>query len=276
MVRCCVPSEFKTRRFYTACLAEILGTMFLVLVGCGSCSSPVDVVRISLTFTMAISTIVWNVGRVSGGHLNPAVTIGFLVARRITVGRALFFIISQVIGALIGAVLLKGVIASGTTFAGLRQSLGTSGPSAGVTDLEVFGVELLITFVLVWTVFATVDGRRTDTQGSKPLAIGMAIGMCHLWAVPYTGAGMNPARVVGPAIVSGTYTAHWAYWAGPIVGGIAAALIYEFIFAVNATSSKIRGWATTFDYEDDEYDNDGKVMPVTNDNDNKDMQMNRV
>ncbi|ELU08026.1 hypothetical protein CAPTEDRAFT_167790, partial [Capitella teleta] len=273
MVQCCVPSELKALRFYVACLGEVLGTFFLVLVGCGSCSPPGDVVRISLTFTLAIATIVWNVGRVSGGHLNPAVTIGFLVARRITVGRAFFYVLAQVVGAILGAVTLKGLVANKEGWEKFRESLGTSTRADGVTEVEVFGVELLITFVLVWTVFATVDSKRSDTQGSKPLAIGLAIGMCHLWAVPFTGAGMNPARVVGPAIVSSSYDAHWAYWAGPIVGGILAALIYEFIFAVNATSSKLRGWATTFTYDEEEYDNNGKVMQVTND---KDVQMNRI
>lgn len=170
--------DIRTKKLYTALAAEFIGVLILVLVGCGSClhKESSNVVRISLVFAFSIATLVWATAHVSGGHLNPAVTLGFLVTRRITAVRALLYTVAQVAGALVGALLLKAL----TTNPG---NLCTSGPNFDVTSGQVFGIELLITFVLVWTVFATVDDQRTDLNGSGPLAIGLAIGMCHLWAV---------------------------------------------------------------------------------------------
>jgi aquaporin-4 len=129
-------------------------------------------------------------------------------------------------------------------------------------------VELLITFVLVWTVFATCDGQRTDLAGSGPLAIGLSIAMCHLWAVPYTGSGMNPARVFGAAAAGSDLKAHvhWVYWVGPLIGGALAALLYDFVFAVNSTGEKVRGYFTG-GYDDSHYDKNGRKPASTNDQD---------
>ena len=178
--------EAQSPRLYVALLAELLGTLFLVLVACGSCSPfsapDTGVVRISLAFAFSIATIVWNTARVSGGHLNPAVTVGFLVTRRISVVRALLYVGVQMLGAVLGAAIL---LALSNDYGEFHDSLGTSSPpkTGGVSGVQVLIIELLITFVLVWTVFATVDPRRTDLAGSGPLAIGLSIGMCHLWAV---------------------------------------------------------------------------------------------
>ena len=173
--------EALSPRLYVALVAELLGTLFLVLVACGSASpwSSTDptTVQISLTFAFSVATIVWNIGHISGGHINPAVTFSLLVARRVSLVRAGLYIIAQCLGAMAGAGILYG-LAPGTF-----TTLGTSTPGTDVTKAQVMGVELLITFVLVWTVFATIDPGRTDHQGSGPLAIGLAIGMSHLWAV---------------------------------------------------------------------------------------------
>ena len=171
-------ADIRSKKFWVAGLAEFFGVLFLVLVGCGACLSleQSNIVRISLAFALSIATLVWATAHVSGGHLNPAVTLGFLVTRRMTILRALLYAICQVAGAIVGAGILR-------TLSPNPQTLGTSAPSDGVRLGQVFGIELLITFVLVWTVFATVDGQRTDLSGSGPLAIGLSIGMCHLWAV---------------------------------------------------------------------------------------------
>ena len=178
--------DLKSRSLYTALLAELLGVLFLVVVACGSCAGNSTVVQISLCFALSIATIVWNTCRVSGGHLNPAVTVAMLVTRRISLVRAVLYVVMQMLGALLGAAILLATMgdiknAKGVEFS---TSLGTSSPSNPETGAgQVFGIELLITFVLVWTVFATCDSRRTDLAGSGPLAIGLSIGMCHLWAV---------------------------------------------------------------------------------------------
>lgn len=249
--------DLKSRRTYVAMAAELLATFFLVLIACGSCATwphtgAPTVVQISLCFGFSIATLVWCVCHVSGGHLNPAVTIGFLITRKISLVRSIFYIVAQLLGAIAGAGILKLV-----TPDGVLNNLGTSSPGADMSSGKTFGVELLITFVLVFTVFAACDNRRNDLGGSIPLTVGLAIAMCHLFAVPYTGAGMNPARVFGPALIAGEWKHHWAYWIGPIVGGIMAAIIYDHVFAVNATPSKSRGFIKR-NYDDNRYDRQGE------------------
>ena len=253
--------DLRSRRTYVAVLAELLATFFLVLVACGSCAAwfkggvaqPPTTVQISLCFGFSIATLVWCVAHVSGGHLNPAVTLGFMVTRKISIVRGLFYMVAQVLGAIAGAGILDIL-----TPDSVLSNLGTSGPAAGYSAGKTFGVELLITFVLVFTVFSACDGQRSDRGGSIPLTIGLSIAMCHLWAVPYTGSGMNPARVFGPALISGNWKHHWAYWVGPLIGGALAALIYDFLFAVNATPAKLRGFFGR-DYDDADYGKNGKT-----------------
>jgi len=272
--------DVKTVKLWTALLAELLGTMFLVLVACGACAKfpvippepsdptaepptkpgvvlcdpPGDIVQISLAFGFSVGTIVWIICRVSGGHINPAVTFGFLVTRKITVIRAVLYIVSQCVGALLGALILKAVSPIEA-----NKNLGHSAPNALVSTTQALFIEMLITFVLVWTVFATCDSQRKDLSGSGPLAIGLSIAMCHLWAVPYTGSGMNPARVFGVAVVSNNFDAsvHWAYWVGPLIGAALAAWLYDFGLAVNSTGSKVKGFFA-LSYEDSQYDSEGR------------------
>lgn len=171
--------DIKSKKFYVALLAEFLGTLLLVLVACGSCISPgTNTVQISLCFGFSVASIVWAIANVSGGHINPAVTIGFLATRKISIVRALLYIVVQSLGAVVGAGLLKALTPSN-----LQGTLGTSSPGPGVSAGQAFGVELVLAFVLVFVVFGTCDGNRRDLSGSGPLAIGISIAMCHLWAV---------------------------------------------------------------------------------------------
>jgi len=283
--------DVRTLKFWVALLAEFIGTAFLVLVACGSCANfknvayqdPVDnsattvqttasskiplqkvlcapeadLVKISLSFGFSVATIVWIIARVSGGHINPAVTFGFLVTRKISVIRALLYIVVQCLGALLGAALLGMVSPPEAMVDDLLP--GHSAPHQHAHVYQTLAVEMFITFVLVFTVFATCDSQRKDISGSGPLAIGLAIAMCHLWAIPYTGSGMNPARVLGVAVVSNQFDvkSHWAYWLGPLLGAAQAAMLYDFVFAVNATSEKLRGFLTR-NYDDSNYDSNGR------------------
>ena len=178
--------DLKDAKFYVACFAEFLGTLILVFVGCGSCGADwqlryePSVVQIFLAFGLSVATIVWMIAGVSGGHINPAVTVAMLIARRISIARALEYIIAQCLGAIVGAAILDGV-----TPPEVKSNLGLTlvSDSFPLNSFQGFVVELIITFVLVTTVFATCDAHRKDLHGSGPLAIGLSVTMCHLSAV---------------------------------------------------------------------------------------------
>lgn len=178
-------NDIRSLMFWKALFAEFLGTFILVIVSLGSTvqgwqTDTLDVVQIALTFGLAVATSVWIIGHISGGHINPAVTIGMLVTRRVSLLRAIMYIVCQCLGSIAAAGLLKVL-----TPAAQRGGLGTTSLSTGVTPAMGFGIELCITMFLVLTVFATCDSKRTDHAGSFPLSIGLSVTMGHLWAVSY-------------------------------------------------------------------------------------------
>lgn len=213
------------------CLAaEFLGTMFLVLVGCGSCmgGDAADIVRIAFAFGVTVATIAQSIGHISGCHINPAVTFGLVFGRKIGILKALLYIVFQCVGALIGAGLLKLLAPEDVRGA---AGLGMTSLNEHLNVGQAFGIEFLITMVLVLVVFgaAADDDNTPNVKGSAPLAIGLSITTCHLFAIPFTGSSMNPARTFGPAVVLGAWDNHWVYWLGPILGGITASLVYQMV-----------------------------------------------
>jgi aquaporin-4 len=230
--------------------------MILVVVGCGTCMGGKDewekneptILQISMAFGLVVATVVWCLAHISGGHVNPAVTIAFLVTRKISLVRGLLYVFAQCVGALAGAGLLYGM-----TPAPLRGNMGMTHVSTGLDVVKGFGVEFFITFVLVFTVFSSVDEKRTDLNGSTPLTIGFAVTVCHVFAIKYTGSSMNPARTFGPAVITGLWNDHWIYWCGPVLGGIVAGMLYELLFASNASVAKARDYLLSSRYESNEY-----------------------
>ncbi|XP_050396611.1 aquaporin AQPAe.a isoform X2 [Patella vulgata] len=245
--------DIQSMRFWKAVIAEFLGTLLLVLVACGSCIELIDgvkssIVQIALCFGLSVATIVWNIAHISGGHINPAVTAGMLAARKISLARAVFYLLFQLVGAIVGAGILLGL-----TPDGYHGSLGMTTVSPKIDVGKAVGVEFMITFILVFTVFASCDGKRKDIKGSVPLTIGLSVTMCHLFAIQYTGSSMNTARTFGPAVVIGIWEHHWVYWVGPILGGVVAGLLYEHIFAANASMTKTKACILSSHYDDDKY-----------------------
>ncbi|KAL3858942.1 hypothetical protein ACJMK2_009191 [Sinanodonta woodiana] len=264
--------DIKTLRFWRAVVAEFVGTFILVLAGCGSCIqnwnvqnatviqlndtevnmtnnyTSTDIVQIALTFGLSVSTIIWVIAHISGGHVNPAVTCAMLITRHISFTRASVFIVAQLLGATTGAGILLAI-----TPGERHGTLGCTLLGPGVEAEMGVAVEFCITFVLVLTVFASCDKRRKDLGGSFPLTIGLSVTMCHLFAVRFTGSSMNTARSFGPALVMGIWSNHWVYWAGPILGGIVSGLFYDNVFAVNASLEKCQGCLLASQYDDDDY-----------------------
>ncbi|CAL1538599.1 unnamed protein product, partial [Lymnaea stagnalis] len=180
----------------------------ITLLGCGTWISwqgqGPDVVRVALTFGLAVATVVWIFSHISGGHVNPAVTIAALFTRRVSIIRGILYIVAQVVGGIVGAGILYGLTPS------VKQgNLGSNVLNVNVSAAQGFGVELIVTFVYVLAVFSSLDDKRTDLRGSSPLTIGLAVVVCHLFAIPYTGASLNPARSFGPALIMDVWENHW-------------------------------------------------------------------
>uniref|UniRef100_A0A668VZZ5 Aquaporin-4 n=1 Tax=Oreochromis aureus TaxID=47969 RepID=A0A668VZZ5_OREAU len=198
--------------FWRCVTAEFSAMLIFVLLGLGSTINwgtvkedphPPDLVLISLCFGLTIATMVQCFGHISGAHINPAVTVAMVVTRKLSLAKAVFYLLAQCVGAIVGAAVLYGI-----TPASVRGGMGVNESISVGTALVV---ELFITFQLIFTIFATCDHKRKDLKGSSALAIGLSVCVGHLFAIPYTGASMNPARSFGPAMVTWSWENHW-FW----------------------------------------------------------------
>lgn len=219
---------------WRATLAEFIATLLFVFLGAGTVVvtggllkeglTSARLVAIALAHGLAIALLVSATAKISGGHINPAVTFGALITGKINLAKAIMYAVAQLVGAVIGAWLLMLVIP-----AAAQGNLGAHGLGSGVTAGGGLLAEIVLTFALVFVVFATA----MDPKGLghlAPAAIGLTVLVDHLFGVPVTGASMNPARSFGPALVAGAWNNHWVFWVGPLIGGGLAALVYEFLF----------------------------------------------
>lgn len=219
------------QKCWKACVAELIATFTLVFVGAGAVclevsKGGVGLVGVALAHGLAIAVMVAATAHISGGHINPAVTIGAWVVKKISTGNAVCYIISQLAGAALGAWFLTCFYKD---LAAAPVALGTPILDAALTFGQGAFLEAVLTFLLVFVVFGTaIDGRGAKVIA--PLAIGLTITLDILVGGPLTGAAMNPARAFGPALISGYWINHSVYWIGPILGGLLAALVYKWAF----------------------------------------------
>jgi MIP family channel proteins len=207
--------------------AEFVGAFALTFIGVGSIAAGGGLVGAALAHGLVIAVMVSAVGHISGGHFNPAVTLAFLVVRRIQLRMALAYWAAQFLGAVFAALLVAGVVPDQLTD---QISLGAPLVGGGVGAGAAFLIEAILTFLLVWVIFATaVDPRGTFKQIAG-LAIGFTIAFDILFGGPFTGAAMNPARAFGPQIVGSHWGDAWVWYLGPALGGILAALAYEHLY----------------------------------------------
>ncbi|XP_040196203.1 aquaporin-5-like isoform X2 [Rana temporaria] len=248
-------NEFCSLAFARAVFAEFLATLIFVFLGVGSAlnwsSALPTVLQISFAFGLAIGTLVQTFGHVSGAHINPAVTVAFLMGSHISILRALFYIIAQLVGAIAGAGIIHAVAP-----ANVRGNLAINAVNSGTPGLALV-VELLLTFQLVLCIFASTDGRRTDNVGSPALSIGLSVTLGHLLGIYFTGCSMNPARSLGPAAITGIFKDQWVFWIGPLVGGVLASLIYNYVLYPHSKSlsDRIAVLKGTYEPEEEAWDN---------------------
>ncbi|NP_001304774.1 aquaporin-4 isoform 1 [Xenopus tropicalis] len=222
-----------TQEFWKAVTGEFLAMLIFVLLSLGSTINwspkdnpqPADLVLIALCFGLSIATLVQCFGHISGGHINPAVTVAMVSMRKISLAKSIFYIVAQCLGAIAGAGILYLVTPSD-----VAGNLGATMVNTKLSSAHGLLVELIITFQLVFTICASCDPKRKDISGSVALAIGFSVAIGHLFAIPYTGASMNPARSFGPAVIMNKWESHWVYWVGPVLGAVIAGALYEYVY----------------------------------------------
>lgn len=214
-----------------ALIAEFIGTFALIFIGVGAITAnyitkgetEVNLVAIALAHGLTIAVMVSATAAVSGGHLNPAVTFGAWIGGKINLKDGLGYIVFQCLGAIFAASLIQLAIPLETLDA---VGMGTPSLGKGVTPIMGVVMEFILTFFLVFVVFGTAMDKRAPQVGG--LFIGLTVALDILAGGPITGAAMNPARHLGPALVGGGLQNVWLYWVAPLAGGGAAALVYYY------------------------------------------------
>ncbi len=206
--------------------AECVGVFALVFAGCGAIVAEAQhpgslgTVGIALVFGLIVMAMVYATGHLSGAHLNPAVTVAFVLTRHLPRGEALAYVCAQLLGALLGAALL------GLVWPSDPAALGTTLPSIGTAGALVY--EAVLTAFLMFVIMAVATDTRA-VGAAAAIAIGGTVGLDALFGGPITGASMNPARSIGPALVSGELHQLWIYVVAPLVGAAVGALIYQLV-----------------------------------------------
>ena len=209
----------------TSLLAEFIGTFALIFIGAGAGALAADgggLVGVAFAHGLVIVGFAYAYGHISGTHINPAVTLGVWAAGKIDTTRALAYVAVQFLGAIVAAFTLAWVLGE------RAGSLGATVLAEGVSPTRGLVLELILTFFLVNTIMnAGISGKATIPAG---LAIGLTLIFCILMGGPLTGASLNPARTLGPAVATGNFNDIWLYFVGPIAGGVIAGLLYKTIF----------------------------------------------
>ncbi|KAK4578807.1 hypothetical protein RGQ29_028764 [Quercus rubra] len=240
-------AELSLWSFYRALIAEFIATLLFlyvtvltvigykshVSVACGG----LDHLGIAWAFGGMIFILAYCIADISYGHINPAVTFGSLLAGKVSLIRAVMYMVAQCLGAISGAWIVKAVQMGFYE----RNGGGANMVSHGYSKGAGLGAEIIGTFVLVYTVFATTDPKRKAKDSNAPvlapLSIGFAVFMVHLATIPITGTGINPARSFGAALIYNKAEAwddHWIFWVGPFIGATIAALYHRFVMSAGA------------------------------------------
>lgn len=219
--------------------AELIGTFWLVLGGCGSAvlaaSFPIGIglVGVSMAFGLTVLTMAFAIGHISGCHLNPAVSLGLVVGGRFPLKDLVPYVIAQVVGAILAAAVIY-FIASGKAGFELSNGLASNGygeHSPGQYSLAAgFASEVVMTAMFILIIMGATDSRAP--AGFAPIAIGLALTLIHLVSIPVTNTSVNPARSTGPALFVGGWALHqlWLFWVAPLIGAVIGGALYRGLF----------------------------------------------
>ena len=225
----------KSENLMLACMAEAFGTFFLVLVGTAVATAAVlakatagpayDSLAVALSFGLILIPIVGSIGQISGAHVNPAVTLRLAFAGKFPWKDLVFYWAAQLVGAIVASLAVWAAYGHGAYD---TAHLGAPSPVNGASGMQVLLVEALIAFILVFTVLSTTTDRRVPA-GIASVSIGFSLAAGVLLGGPVSGGAGNPARALGPMLVSGTFPVWFFYTVGPLIGGILAALTFRLI-----------------------------------------------
>lgn len=213
------PKKFSSTKKY---VAEMIGTLVLVLMGCGSAvlaGQYIGFVGIAFAFGLAVLAMVYAIGGISGCHINPAVSISMLAVGRISVKDAFFYIVAQCVGAIVGAAILYWIAIGNPSFSLSANGLGQNG--YGAFSLQsAFVAEVVLTFIFLLVIHGSTSDKVP--KGLAGIPIGLSLVLIHLVGIPITGTSVNPARSLGPAVIVGGTALNqlWVFWAAPIIGGL--------------------------------------------------------
>lgn len=215
-------------------LAEMVGTMTLVLMGCGSaifnggCGTPAQVLTVAMAFGLSIVAMAYTIGGISGCHINPAITFGCMLSGRMTAKDGLMYMLFQVIGALIGSSILW--ILTSNIDATYATTTGANACASGVSMAGGFIAEVIFTFIFVLVVLGSTDPQK-GAGNFAGLAIGLSLVLVHIVCIPITGTSVNPARSIAPALFEGgeALSQLWIFIVAPLIGALLSALVWRGI-----------------------------------------------
>jgi aquaporin Z len=219
--------------------AEVLGTFWLVFGGCGSAvlaaafpNVGIGFHGVALAFGLTVLTMAYAIGHISGCHLNPAVTIGLVAAKRFPSNEAVPYIIAQVVGAVIAATILFAIASGKAGFdvtAGFASNGYAEHSPGGYSLFACFLAEVVLTFMFLMVILGATDSRAP--AGFAPIAIGLALTLIHLISIPVTNTSVNPARSTGPALFVGGWAIEqlWLFWVAPIIGAVLGGVVYPLL-----------------------------------------------
>lgn len=218
-------------------VAELIGTFWLVLGGCGSAVLAAGIpdlglgyLGVSFAFGLTVVTMAYAIGHISGCHLNPAVSVGLVVGGRFKAAELPHYIIAQVIGAILAALIIRCIASGAEGYTGGLASNGFGAHSPhGYSMVAALVTEIVMTAMFLFIIMGSTDKRAP--AGLAPLAIGFTLTLIHLISIPVTNTSVNPARSTGPALLEGGIALDqlWLFWVAPMVGAVIGAVIYNFV-----------------------------------------------